>query len=125
MTLAAIHPNSAYAAKTHDRNVARADRRAICAYIASMGSAGASDDDIARNCPGIHANSLRLRRQELQRKLRADGYTGYGFITDNLGERGKSSSGMPVTKYHVTQLGLKALGRPMTDFHVFLGENET
>lgn len=121
-----MHENSTYAAATHSRNVARADRQAICRYVASMGASGASDDDIARNCPGVHANSRRLRRQELQRILRPDGYTGYGFITDNLGERGVSSSGKPVTKFHITQLGLKALGLSLEDhFYVWLKDDET
>lgn len=108
----AIHPNSVLAAKTHDRSRARTDRRAICAYIASVGADGASDEDIARNCPDVHPNARRIRRAELQDKLREDGYVGYGFITDSLGEMGTSACGKRVQKYHVTDKGIKALGMP-------------
>jgi len=104
------HQNSTLAAKSHDRNKARTDRRAICAYVAAMGADGASDEDIARSCPDILLNSLRARRGELQDKQREDGYTGYGFITDTLGEHGTSAHGKRVQKYHITAAGLRALG---------------
>ena len=112
----ATHQNSVLAAKTHDRNKARTDRRAICFYVAAMGADGASDEDIARSCPDIHQNSLRIRRGELQDKQRDDGYTGYGFITDTLGEHGTSAHGKRVQKYHVTAAGVRALGLDLAAF---------
>ncbi len=115
------HPNSQLAAATHDRNKARSDRRLICETIANHGAAGCSDEDLARLIPSIHQNSLRIRRGELQDKLRSDGYTGYGFITDSLGENGTSVHGKRVTKYHITASGLKALGLPPTDWHADQG----
>lgn len=124
----ATHPNSAYAAKTHDRNKARTDRRLICEYIAKMGPAGASDEDLERAFVAtgmIVGNSLRLRRGELQLRLRDDGYVGYGFITSSLGEMGTSANGKPVTKFHVTQRGIKALGWPADSWCVVLGEGES
>lgn len=114
------HPNSILAEKTHDRNKARTDRRAICQAIANHGADGCSDEDLARILPDVHPNSLRIRRSELQDKVRADGYTGYGFITDSLGENGTSAHGKRVTKYHITAAGLRALGLPETDWHAGL-----
>ena len=110
------HANSILAANTHSRNKARTDRRLICEFVANMGASGCSDEEIERAIPSIHKNSIRLRRGELQNKLREDGYVGYGFITDELGECGLSSCGKRTQKYHVTAAGLRALGRPATDF---------
>lgn len=124
----AIHPNSVAAAKAHNPSKARADRRLICEHIAKMGSAGCTDEDLERAFVAtglIHSNSIRIRRQELQRKIRDDGYTGHGFITASLGEVGTSASGMRITKYHVTDKGLAALGWALVDhFHVVLKEGE-
>ena len=112
------HPNSVLAAATHDRRKARADRRLICETIANHGAGGCSDEDLARLIPSIHPNSLRIRRGELQDKPRADGYTGYGFITDSLGVNGTSVHGKRVTMYHITLAGLVALGRdPAEQWH--------
>lgn len=104
------HPNSVAAERTHDRNKARTDRRLICEMVARSGPAGCSDEDLARGIPSIHSNSLRIRRAELTGKLRADGYVGYGFITDELGVMKRSEHDKQVTCWHVTEAGLRALG---------------
>jgi hypothetical protein len=122
-----VHPNSQLAAATHDRNKARSDRRLICQFIADSGADGRTDEDIERAFVAsglIHSNAARIRRMELQRKRRDDGYTGHGFITSNLGEMGKSACGKQITKYHITDKGLSALGMTLDHFHVVLKENE-
>ena len=106
----ATQPNSVAAAKAHDRNKARTDRRLICEMVARMGIEGCSDDDLARNIPSLNPNSIRLRRGDLTDKQRSGGYEGPRFITDHLGLRKKSSSGMSVTAWHITAAGLRALG---------------
>lgn len=123
------HPNSVAAAKSHSLSKARADRRLICQFIADSGPDGRTDEDIERAfvVPGlIHSNSARIRRIELQRKrLDTGGYIGHGFITSSLGEMGKSACGKQITKYHITDAGLRALGLPLTMFHVVLAEGES
>lgn len=98
------HPNSVAAAKTiRDAGIpkARADRRAITEYIANQQARGATDDDLARALPLIHANALRPRRLECIE---------FGVITGQLGERRNTASGNSATVHHVTKRGLVALG---------------
>lgn len=106
------HPNSVAAAKTiREAGIpkARADRRAITEYIARQEARGATDDDLARALPLIHANALRARRGECIE---------FGVITDQLGERRNTASGNTATVHHVTKRGLVALGLdPSSNWH--------
>lgn len=77
------------------------DRKAITAFIAKMEIDGATDDEISRALPTIHANALRARRGECW---------GYGLITDSLGLTRATSTGSMAKCWHVTLEGVRRLG---------------
>lgn len=77
------------------------DRKGITAFIARMEIDGATDDEISRALPTIHANALRARRGECW---------GYGLITDSLGLTRATSTGSMAKCWHVTLEGVRRLG---------------
>ena len=102
------NPTTSRAAAQDAIPKSRQDRRAICAFIASMGATGATDEAIARNLPQVHMNAARARRGEIW---------GYGLITDCLGETRPTSTGSQAKVWHICAAGLNALGLPPTDWH--------
>jgi len=91
------------AAQKADIAKVKQDRRAICDFIARQGANGATDDELARNLPGINPNALRARRGECW---------GHGVITDQLGERRNTVTGSSAKVWHVTAYGIEKLGMP-------------
>ncbi len=77
------------------------DRRVICQFIASRGVTGATDAEIYQWCPEVHFNAARARRGEIQ---------DHGLITAKMGERRRGETGLAARVYHITAIGLKALG---------------
>lgn len=110
------HPHSVAAAKQVRADgipKARADRRAIADYIAKQGANGATDEELARQLPGINPNALRARRGEAAE---------FAVISAMAGERRKTLAGNTATVWHVTKRGLVALGlEPAEHWHVDQG----
>lgn len=104
------HPNTIAAGLRHKKSKSREDRKAIAEFIARQAEAGAIEEEILRNCPDVLANSVRLRLRELS--------DDYYCITDKEGERRRNLNGNTCKVWHITDKGLIALGRPLTDFHV-------
>jgi len=102
------HPNSIAASRTLNADKVKSDRKAICAFIAKMGPAGATDDELSRALPQIHTNALRARRGEC---------IDYGVITDICGERRPTATGCMATVHHVSALGLTRLGLSLAEWH--------
>lgn len=93
------------AAATDDRVVAKSatDRRLITQFIADRAAVGAIDEEITDGCPSVDENAVRARRGESW---------GRGFLTKEAGERRATKSGHLAQVWHVTDLGIKALGMP-------------
>lgn len=79
------------------------DRKAIAQYIAGMGAQGATDDEIARALPNVHANALRARRGEIW---------AHGVITDSAGETRTTTTGSRAKVWHITDKGIELLKMP-------------
>lgn len=97
------------AAQTASVPKVKADRRLIAEFIASKGSEGATDDDIARNLPSVHANALRARRGEIW---------AHGVITDSAGETRPTATGSRAKVWHITVKGRDLLGLPADSWAV-------
>ena len=83
--------------------VSQNNRRAACAYIAKMEDQGATEADVARAVPTIHAAHLPLRLKECW---------GHGLITQELGV---VRAGM--LAWHITPKGAELLKLPATAWH--------
>lgn len=78
------------------------DRKAIAEYIANMEATGATDDELARALPAVHANALRARRGEIW---------AHGVITDSMGETRPTATGAKAKVFHITDRGIALLKR--------------
>ena len=94
-------PTSIAAAKSVTLTKVQQDRKAITAFLARVGDAGACDDEIARAVPTMNGNSVRLRRQEC---------VDYGLISNVCGQLNKTASGKNAVAFHILRRGLEALG---------------
>lgn len=108
MTTSAPYSNSttskAAAQTLSQRKVVR-DRRSIAEFIANRGAAGAADFELSAALPDIHDNALRARRGDLEAYERR-------AITSSEGERRENpETGKFCAVYHITERGLRALGR--------------
>lgn len=101
-------PTSYEAAQTISQSKIGADRQAICQFVASCGSNGATDEEIAAGCPDIHPNALRARRGECW---------GHGYLTDLAGEtRTSATTGKKAKVWHITRACADRLGLPADHF---------
>ena len=98
MTTAATSHEAAESIKPHVRDL----RRKVCEFIALQGAKGATDEE-AQIGLGMNPSTQRPRRCEVW---------AYGLITDQMGERRPTTSGRAATVWHVTDVGIKALGMP-------------
>ncbi len=85
------------------------DRRVIAAFIASRGSAGATDQEIAKGCPEVHADAIRARRGECWAR---------SAITKSPGEKRATDSGKGADVWFITNVGLRGLSLPETAWYV-------
>lgn len=83
-------------------------RRQVCTFIAAQGARGATDEEV-QLALGMNPSSERPRRGECHER---------GFITAELGELRKTTSGRSACAWHITALGLKACGLPADAWHV-------
>lgn len=119
MSPTTTHPHSVAAAKSLTVDKVVRDRRAICAYIASRGPDGATDEEIASALTYIGPNSLRPRRGELQERQIDDEENAkrFGCITASLGVERPTLSGRMATVWHITPKGVKNLDLPTNHWH--------
>lgn len=97
------------AALTASQSKVKEDRKAIAQLIANMASDGATDDEIARALPSVHANALRARRGEIW---------AHGVITDTAGETRPTATGSRAKVWHITDRGIALLKMPATSWCV-------
>ncbi len=107
------------AAQTLSQRKIVRDRRSIAEFIANRGAAGAADFELKAGLPDIHDNALRARRGDLEAYERR-------LISSSAGERRMNpESGKFCTVYHITERGLRALGRdPAACFSVLTPDGQ-
>jgi hypothetical protein len=98
MTTSATSHEAAESIKPHVRDL----RRRVCEFIAQQGASGATDEECQIGL-GMIGSTQRPRRGEIW---------AYGLITDQSGERRPTTSGRAATVWHVTDVGIRALGMP-------------